>query len=119
VFLNSHLLSEVEITCDRVAFIKHGEVLETRELRGAEAESMRVSIRARKLSAETITGLSLWASSLRLEGERLSFTVTGAEVLPEILRFLVGRGVDVFEVTPQRTSLEEMFLQIVGTDGGL
>jgi len=35
------------------------------------------------------------------------------------LCFLVGRGVDVYEVTPQRTSLEEMFLQIVGTDGGL
>ena len=28
VFLNSHLLSEVEITCDRVAFIKFGEVLQ-------------------------------------------------------------------------------------------
>jgi ABC-2 type transport system ATP-binding protein len=32
VFLNSHLLSEVEVTCDRVAFIKRGEVLETRRL---------------------------------------------------------------------------------------
>ncbi|MBV9670760.1 MAG: ABC transporter ATP-binding protein, partial [Acidobacteriales bacterium] len=32
VFLNSHLLSEVEITCDRVAFIKTGEVIETREV---------------------------------------------------------------------------------------
>ncbi len=119
VFLNSHLLSEVEITCDRVAFIKHGEVLETRELHGVAEEAVRVSMRARKLSEEAITGLSPWASSRRLEGERLSFTVTSAEVLPEILRFLVGRGVDVYEVTPQRTSLEEMFLEIVGTDGGL
>jgi ABC-2 type transport system ATP-binding protein len=32
VFLNSHLLSEVEITCDRVAFIKHGQVLTTKPL---------------------------------------------------------------------------------------
>jgi ABC-2 type transport system ATP-binding protein len=30
VFLNSHLLSEVEITCDRVGFIKHGEVIKKR-----------------------------------------------------------------------------------------
>jgi len=119
VFLNSHLLSEVEITCDRVAFIKHGEVLETRELRGAAEEVLRISMRVRKLTEETINGLSPWASSLRLDGERLSFSVSSADVLPEILRFLVGRGVDVFEVTPQRTSLEEMFLEIVGTDGGL
>jgi len=119
VFLNSHLLSEVEITCDRVAFIKHGEVLETRELRGAAEEVLRISMRGRKLTEETINGLSPWASSLRLDGERLSFSVSSAGVLPEIVRFLVGRGVDVFEVTPQRTSLEEMFLEIVGTDGGL
>ena len=32
VFLNSHLLSEVEITCDRVAFLKHGRVLQTHRL---------------------------------------------------------------------------------------
>jgi ABC-2 type transport system ATP-binding protein len=119
VFLNSHLLSEVEITCDRVAFIKHGELLETRELRGAAGEAVRVSMRVRKLSEEDIKGLSTWASSVRLEAERLTFNVASAEVLPEILRFLVGRGVDVYEVAPQRTSLEELFLQIVGTDGGL
>jgi ABC-2 type transport system ATP-binding protein len=119
VFLNSHLLSEVEITCDRVAFIKHGELLETRELRGVGEEALRVCMRARKLSEEAINGLSPWASSVRLEGERLTFTVGSGEVLPEIVRFLVGRGVDVYEVIPQRTSLEELFLQIVGTDGGL
>jgi ABC-2 type transport system ATP-binding protein len=119
VFLNSHLLSEVEITCDRVAFIKHGELLETRELRGGAGEAVRVSMRVRKLSEGDINGLFTWASSVRLEGERLTFTVADAEVLPQILRFLVGRGVDVYEVAPQRTSLEELFLQIVGTDGGL
>lgn len=119
VFLNSHLLSEVEITCDRVAFIKHGEVLESRELRGAAGEALRVSVRARKLSEEAVSGLSQWASAVRQEDERLIFTVVDAEALPQILRFLVGRGVDVYEVTPQRTSLEELFLQIVGTDGGL
>ena len=119
VFLNSHLLSEVEITCDRVAFIKHGEVLESRDLRDAGGEALRVSVRARKLSPEAVSGLSQWASAVRLEGERLTFTVADTEVLPEILRFLVTRGVDVYEVTPQRTSLEELFLRIVGTDGGL
>jgi ABC-2 type transport system ATP-binding protein len=119
VFLNSHLLSEVEITCDRVAFIKHGEVLETRDLHGSGGEAVRVAVRARKLSPEALNSLSPWASSLRLEGERLTFTVASTDVLPEILRSLVGRGVDVYEVTPQRSSLKELFLQIVGTDGGL
>lgn len=119
VFLNSHLLSEVEVTCDRVAFIKHGEVLETRDLRGATDGALQVTVRIRGLREECLKGLSRWASSVRLEGERLSFVVSGAEVLPETVRYLVSSGADVYEVIPQRTSLEELFLQIVGRDGGL
>ena len=119
VFLNSHLLSEVEITCDRVAFIKHGEVLETRALQALLNGEITVSIRAGKLCTDAVAGLGQWASSVRVDGQRLSFGVASTDVLPEILRYLVTRGVDVYEVTPQRTSLEELFLQIVGTDGGL
>ncbi len=119
VLLNSHLLSEVEITCDRVAFIKHGEVLETRELNGLLEEQTSVSVRAGKLTAATVGGLEQYASSIRCEGEQLSFSVTSSDVLPEILRYLVARGADVYQFTPQRLSLEERFLEIVGTDGGL
>jgi ABC-2 type transport system ATP-binding protein len=99
VLLNSHLLSEVEITCDRVAFIKHGEVLETRELKGLLEEQTSVSVQS--------------------EGEQLSFSVPSSSVLPEIMRYLVTRGADVYQFTPQRLSLEERFLEIVGSDGGL
>ena len=119
VFLNSHLLGEVEITCDRVAFIKHGEVLETRDLRSTPESQTRVTVRARKLSTEVVAGLSAWASSVCANGERVTFSVADADLMPEILRYLVGQGVDVYEVTPQRLSLEERFLEIVGEDGGL
>lgn len=118
VFLNSHLLSEVEVTCDRVAFIKQGEVLETRELNRLGGE-IQVSIRARNLGDGSLNGLSEWASTVRLDGERLSLSVDSTDVLPEVLRYLVAQGADVYEVVPKHTSLEELFLEIVGTDGGL
>lgn len=119
VFLNSHLLSEVEITCDRVAFIKHGEVLQTRELGGSENDVLEVAVRVRHLLPESLGGLSPWATSVRLAGEDLTFSVTDSGVLPDVVRYLVSCGADVFEVSPRRTSLEELFLRIVGTDGGL
>lgn len=119
VFLNSHLLSEVEITCDRVAFIKHGEVLETRALRDLLEGGTRVTIRARKLSDETVRGLERWAAAARIEEDRLTLGVPNTDALPEIVRYLVAQGADVYEVTPQHLSLEELFLQIVGEDGGL
>jgi ABC-2 type transport system ATP-binding protein len=119
VLLNSHLLGEVEITCDRVAFIKEGEVVETRELHGETDEGTTVSILAANLTNEVLSGLSQWSSSFRSEGERLSLSLSSSAQLPEIVRYLVTKGVDVYEVTPQRISLEERFLQIVGSDGGL
>ncbi|HET7101664.1 MAG TPA: ABC transporter ATP-binding protein, partial [Terriglobia bacterium] len=119
VFLNSHLLGEVEVTCDRVAFIKHGEVLATRRLEGSGESEMTVAMRARNVTPMVLEGLRRWASAIRAEDERLSFVVPSAEALPEILRYAVGQGLDVYEVTPQRLSLEDLFLQIVGEDGGL
>src|SRR6202049_728674 len=60
VLLNSHLLGEVEITCDRVAFVRDGEVVETRQLNGETEEQITVSIRAVHVNAEVVNGLSRW-----------------------------------------------------------
>jgi ABC-2 type transport system ATP-binding protein len=112
-------LGEVEITCDRVAFIKEGEVVETRELHDEREEQTTVSIRAAKVTAEILNGLSQWTSTVRPEGEHLTITISSISLLPEVVRYLVAKGVDVYEITPRRLSLEERFLEIVGTDGGL
>ena len=68
------------------------------------------TVRARKLDAGVVQGLEAWATAVTLEGERLSFRVADAEVLPDVLRYLVARGADVYEFTPERQSLEELFL---------
>jgi ABC-2 type transport system ATP-binding protein len=118
VLLNSHLLGEVEITCDRVAFIKDGEVVETRQVNETE-EQTTVSIRAVNVTTEVVNGLFQWSPAVRSEGERLTLTLSSSVLLPEVVRYLVAKGADVYEVTPQRLSLEERFLEIVGSDGGL
>ena len=119
VLLNSHLLGEVEITCDRVAFIKNGEVVETRTLEGEAKEQNAVLIRAGKVTADMVKGLAPWTSSARYEEGRLGFSLSSHTALPEVVRYLVSAGADIYEVAPQRLSLEERFLQIVGSDGGM
>ena len=121
VFLNSHFLSEVEITCDRVAFIKHGEVVRVSDLKTLVAErgETGVAIRVGGLTAETLNGLSRWGRNVRADGEHVTLSVSSDAALPSITRYLVERGAQVYAVTPQRLSLEELFIQIVGTDGGL
>jgi ABC-2 type transport system ATP-binding protein len=119
VFLNSHLLSEVEITCDQVAFIKDGEVVAHRDLRTQRDDEVRVAIRARKLSPVALAGLAKWSASTHSDGERLTLTMRSASELPEILRYLVEAGADVYEFTPERLSLEDLFMKIMGQDRGL
>jgi ABC-2 type transport system ATP-binding protein len=119
VFLNSHLLSEVEITCDRVAFIKHGEVLRVNELKTLVDGATSVTLRASGLTPQVIEGLNQWGKDVRVDGDHVTLTMSDESALPTMTRYLVAQNVDVYAITPQRLSLEDLFIQIVGTDGGL
>jgi len=119
VFLSSHQLGEVEVTSDRVSFIKHGELLAVKELQSLMPDEFTVLVRARKLSPDVITGLEQWARVAGIAGEQLTLKVADDNLLPEISRYLAANSVDVYAITPQHPSLEDLFIEIVGTDGGL
>ena len=119
VFLNSHLLSEIEITCDQVVFIREGEVVIGRDLRTIHEEEVSVVVRARRLTQEIVAGLAPWATSTRLDADQLSILARSREQLPDMLRHLVTAGAEVYQFTPQRMSLEELFVTIMGEDRGL
>lgn len=119
VFLNSHLLSEVEITCDHVAFIKEGEIVASRDLRTIPEGQICVVAQVRKVSKQAVAGLAQWATSVHLDGERLTLTTASTSVIPDIVRHLVALGAEVFELTQERISLEDLFMKIMGEDRGL
>lgn len=119
VFLNSHLLSEIEVTCDRVAFIKNGEVVVTRDLSATLAEEVRVVVDARHVSQQTVAGLTRWAEGIDVDQEHLRFRVRSTNVLPDIVRYLAASGADIFAVTREHVSLEQIFVTIMGEDTSL
>src|SRR5438309_5484118 len=71
VFLNSHLLSEVEATCDRVAFIRAGEVIEVRDVSSFIEGRNQILVRVRNISDSTINGLHTWASRITKNSDHL------------------------------------------------
>jgi ABC-2 type transport system ATP-binding protein len=119
VFLNSHLLSEIEVTCDRVAFIQHGEVVRVLDLASLDGSRSEVTIRLAGLTPEMVTGLGRWGENIRADGGQLTLTVSDEEHLPDINNYLVAQGARVYSITPARISLEEIFIETVGKDGGL
>jgi ABC-2 type transport system ATP-binding protein len=96
VLLNSHLLSEVELVCDRVAILSHGKLV--------AAGAMDELTRARGLEVETGSGVRLIAD-------------VGREQVPQVVRDLVAAGEEVYEVRLVRSTLEETFLELTGGDG--
>jgi ABC-2 type transport system ATP-binding protein len=119
VFLNSHLLSEIEVTCDRVAFIQHGEVVRVIELASLDQNLSLVTIRAAGLTSEALTGLARWGKDIQANNGQVTMTIHNESDLPEITRYLVAQNAEVYALTPNRISLEEIFIQTVGEDGGL
>ena len=119
VFLNSHLLSEIEVTCNRVAFIRHGEVVRVMEMSSLDKNASMLTIRAIGLIPESLAGLAQWGDDIRVDGDHLTMTIRRYSDLPEINRHLVERGVQVYALTPNRLSLEEIFIETLGKDSGL
>ena len=113
VFLNSHLLSEVEVTCDRVAFVKKGEVVRELNLKD-EAPVLGVELKLGVTPKETLDGLSRFGTNLTLQNGCVRLQVNDEEVLPEMTRWLVGEGVQVYQIGVVRQSLESVFLEVMG-----
>jgi ABC-2 type transport system ATP-binding protein len=120
VFLNSHLLSEVEKTCDRVAFIREGRVLQVSSLDVFEQESLQVVLRVGQPTPQLLDGLAQFDQSVTLErgNGRIHLCLPEEEQLPQLARWIVDEGHTLYELTPHRLSLEERFLQIVGEENG-
>jgi ABC-2 type transport system ATP-binding protein len=117
VFLNSHLLGEVEATCDRVAFVKRGRVVH--ELVLAEMQSgLDVEIRVADADAALLDGLNEFGSDARLDGGLVRLRVTHERSLPEIARWLASRGTDLYELKCRKKTLEEWFIEVMGEDQG-
>ena len=119
VFLNSHLLSEIEVTCDRVAFIQHGEVVRVLELASLSNDQTSVTIRVANLKGEALNGLAQWGREIQVDGEFVHMIVQSETALPDVTRYLVSQNAEVYAITPNRMSLEDIFIETVGKEGGL
>ncbi len=122
VFLNSHLLGEVEATCDRVAFVKAGRIVHELRLAG-EPEGLAVELRtgplddaARAALAAIGTPDAPRAGEPGRAGTVTRLRVGREDALPEIARALVRHGVALYEMKTARKSLEALFLEVMGDE---
>jgi ABC-2 type transport system ATP-binding protein len=113
VFLNSHLLTEVEQVCDRVGIVARGQLVALGRLDELLVEPI-VRLRVGELGAETRNAIERFGH-LADDGDWLVVRGMRSEQVPELVDLLAAAGVRVYAVEPMRESLEERFRSLVGS----
>jgi ABC-2 type transport system ATP-binding protein len=112
VFLNSHLLTEVEQICDRLAVVDHGRVIATGTMAQILGQDGAVRVRVTGLPAADRAGLGEFGS-LEDEGEWLTFRGLSPDRVPELVSAIVRQGGRVYAVEPRHETLEDRFLRLL------
>jgi ABC-2 type transport system ATP-binding protein len=110
VFLSSHLLDEVEKTCDQVAIVDRGRIVVqggVQEIAATGDPTLLIEVDDDAAARRVLDGLPI-----EVEGQSLRIKLQPGRTPAEINRALVEAGIAVSRLEPARASLEEKFLEI-------
>jgi len=118
VFMNTHILSDVEMVCDRVAIIVKGRIrYEGRIEDFISDERQKADVVLARVPADLADALEArFEAELRAHGDQLEARVA-EKALPDVLRTVLAADAEVVSVTPVRVSLESIFLSTVREEG--
>ncbi|KYK37349.1 MAG: hypothetical protein AYK18_10170 [Theionarchaea archaeon DG-70] len=111
VFLNSHILSEVERTCDRVGILKDGILLSLGTIDELTAKN-QVEIHA-EMNQRIVNLLKTKVTCIRIREDHLVVEVDSTEVIPDLAEIIVKEGGRLKALIPRKQSLEDIFLEMV------
>jgi ABC-2 type transport system ATP-binding protein len=113
VLLNSHLLGEIEMTCDQVAILKKGQVIRVGSMDDLLAAPSTVEMRVQNISPALVRALESLARTVLVEGEEITVSIPDEAVVPDLAAAVVGSGGRLLSLIPRRESLEDLFIRVV------
>ncbi len=115
VFVSSHLLSEMELMCDKVAIIQNGKLIDIRTIKGVEAQASNKSMIIETNNAELAARILTEKGAALQVKENGILNVTGnREDRAAYNALLVQAGVMVYSIREEQKSLEDQFLEVTG-----
>ena len=118
ILISSHILTELAEMCDSVGIIEQGKLLaigSVDEIQHQRSQDRELTIRVlvnSEAAAESIKADDM-ISSLVVDGQLIRFEFTGdLKDQASLVAFLVSKGFEIAEVTSQKKSLEDVFLQV-------
>jgi ABC-2 type transport system ATP-binding protein len=117
VFLNSHLLSEVEQVCDRVLILDRGRVVRLGPLADLLQQELELDIEADPVTPRLLASLRLICDAVRHEGRSITATVSHRDRIPEVASLIVDSDARLYRLAAKTLSLEELFVETVEEGG--
>jgi ABC-2 type transport system ATP-binding protein len=116
VFVSSHLLSEMELMCDRVAIIQSGKLIDVRSLHDKQVSEQRASRVIIEVNAQQQALSTLMAAgyAAEAEGTEALALLADRETIAAVNAALVAAGIKVYGIRVQVKSLEDQFLEVTG-----
>lgn len=113
VLLNSHLLSEIEMSCDQVAILKAGVVIRQGKIDDLLAAPTIVRMKVQNQSPGLTAALERLARAVEITGDEIAVTIAEEDVVPELAAAVIGHGGRLLSLVPMRESLEDLFIRVV------
>lgn len=113
ILLSSHLLSEIELICDRAIIIQNGHFVETIDMNEKAEGKLVIEIIVNE-TKDIETVLNQNDYKFEVINERTIIFEIDEEKIPSLNKELVLAGIDVFYISRKKESLEDLFIQLTG-----
>ena len=111
IFLNSHLLSEVERISDRVAIMDHGKIIREGRVEDMTRAGHVYQLKLSNLGSEAMELLR--PNLLKMDGDTLEINCLTPNDLNATLDHLRSQGTIIESIVPKRSSLEDIFVDLI------
>jgi ABC-2 type transport system ATP-binding protein len=115
IFLNSHLLSEVELICDRVAIVNHGSLKRIGSVRELTESDTRFRVTVDEDSIEKLQSAVATVANAEVDHQHAILPV-GIHDLNAVIDVIRSAGGCISEIIPMRKTLEEIFIELIELD---
>jgi len=116
VLLNSHLLSEIELTCDRVAVLRNGKVAAFGSVEELTRQSATYKMVATPIDESLVAAFRETGAGVERVNGHMVLSVDDVQHLNALVDRLRGRGGILTELTPVRSTLEDVFVDLIRAD---
>ncbi len=117
IFLNSHLLAEVESICDKVAILNNGLLIKVGPVEGLTQIKPTFEVTCTELTDENIISIKEKFPTTTITNNKINISFDDDNDINLLIDFLRGSSINIISIIPVRISLEDSFMDLIKGDG--